>query len=81
MMRRNTLLETRWFPENKAARITVQRITEVINRRRKTRAFEGDGTAAAASDILRKVTGAERIANSQLTIFVCDQCHQTRPAR
>jgi hypothetical protein len=31
--------------------ITVQRITEVINRRRKTCAFEGVCAAAAASDM------------------------------
>jgi hypothetical protein len=47
-------------------RITVQRITEVINRRRKARAFEGVGTAAAVSDICGKITGAEAVANSQL---------------
>jgi hypothetical protein len=65
-MRRNTPSETSELLENKAVRITVQRITEVINRRRKTRAFEGGGTAAAVSDICGKITGVEAVANSQL---------------
>jgi hypothetical protein len=49
-----------------AARITVQRITEVISRRRKTFAFEGVGAGAAASDIAEKLAGAAAVANSQL---------------
>src|ERR1035438_9204483 len=49
-----------------AVRITVQRITVVINRRRKIFAFEGVGAAATASDIRGKITGAGAVANSQL---------------
>jgi hypothetical protein len=56
--------------ENNAAMITVQRITEVINRRKKTCAFEGDGAAAAVSDIRAKIAGTEPVANSQLAVFV-----------
>jgi hypothetical protein len=67
MMRRNTPSETSELLENKAVRITVQRITEVTNRRRKTRAVEGD-EAAAASDIFGKIAGAGWIANSQFAV-------------
>jgi hypothetical protein len=69
MMRRNTPSETSELPENKAARITVQRITEVISRRRKIAAFEGVWAGAAASDIRAKIAGAEPIANSQLALW------------
>ena len=65
-MRTNTPVEINALPENKAVIITVQRITEVINRRRKTRPFEGDEAAAAVSDIRAKIAGAGWIANSQL---------------
>ena len=41
MMTRNTPSETSGLFENNAAMMTVQRITEVINRRKKTRALEG----------------------------------------
>ena len=51
MMRRNTPSEISELPENIAAMITVQRITVVINRRRKTCALEGVWAGAAASDI------------------------------
>ena len=61
-----TLSEISALPENSAARITVQRITEVINRRRKTFAFEGEGTAGAVADIRCKIAGAAPVANSQL---------------
>ena len=53
------------FSENKAARITVQRITVVINRRRNTCAFEGVGAVPAASDMRRKIAGRTVIANSE----------------
>jgi hypothetical protein len=66
MMRRNTPSETSELVENKAAMITVQRITEVINRRRRIFAFEGVWAGATASDILVKIAGAAAIANSQL---------------
>jgi hypothetical protein len=49
-----------------AARTTVQRITVVISRRKKTFAFVGVWAGAAASDIARKIAGAAAIANSQL---------------
>ena len=67
MMRRNTPLETRRFSENKAARITVQRITVVINRRRNTCAFEGVGAVPAASDMRRKIAGRAAIANTHFS--------------
>jgi hypothetical protein len=51
-----------------AARITVQRITVVINRRRKIFAFEGVWASTTASDIRGKITGAAGIANSQLPL-------------
>jgi len=51
-----------------AVRITVQRITVVINRRRKIFAFEGVGAAATASDIRGKISGASGLANSQLPV-------------
>ncbi len=64
MSSRKTPLEINSLRENIAARITVQRITVVINRRRKIFAFEGVGTAA--SDIRSKLTGVGTVANSQL---------------
>ena len=60
----NTPLETNVLPENKAAIITVQRITEVINRWRNTCAFEGVGAVSAASDMRRKIAGATGVANT-----------------
>jgi hypothetical protein len=67
-MRRNTPSETSELLENKAAMITVQRITEVINRRRKIAAFEGVWAGAAASDISRKLAGVAALANSQFAV-------------
>jgi len=66
MMTRNTPSETSGLFENNAAMMTVQRITEVINRRKKTRALEGGVAGAAVSDIRAKVTGGAPVANSQL---------------
>jgi hypothetical protein len=66
-MRRNTPSETSELLENKDAMITVQRITEVINRRRKIFAFEGVWAGAATSDIHGKIAEVCPVANSQLT--------------
>ena len=49
--------------ENKAAMTTVQRITEVISRRRKTFAFEGVLARTTVSDIPAKLTSVGAIAN------------------
>jgi hypothetical protein len=58
--------ETIALLESRATRITVQRITVVISRRKKTFAFEGVWAGAAASGISRKLTGPAAVANSQL---------------
>ena len=47
MRRMQTPSEISTLPENNATRITVQRITVEISRRKKTCAFEGVGAAAA----------------------------------
>ncbi len=67
MSSKKTPLEINSLRENIAARITVQRITVVISRRRKIFAFEGVGTAT--SDIRSKLTGGGFVANSQLPHF------------
>ena len=51
MMRMKTPLEMRVLVENKAAMMTVQRTTEVINRRRNTFDFEGVWVATTTSDM------------------------------
>jgi hypothetical protein len=66
----NTPSETSELLENKAAMITVQRITVVISRRRKTCAREGDGTGAVVSDIRAKIAGMAPVANSQLAAAI-----------
>jgi hypothetical protein len=61
-----TPLATNWCLENRAVMTTVQRITVVINRRKKTFAFEGVWVAAATSDIRAKIAGTVAVANSHL---------------
>jgi hypothetical protein len=56
MMRMNTPLEIRVLLENKAAMMTVQITTEVINRRRNTFDFEGVWAATTALDMRAKVS-------------------------
>ena len=51
MISRKSPLEINALLENNPARITVQRITVVINRRKNTCALEGVWAAAAASDM------------------------------
>jgi hypothetical protein len=63
MMRMKTPSEISRLLENKAARITVQRITVVISRRRNTRAFEGVWATTAVSDISKRLSGEAVVAN------------------
>src|SRR5208283_1660930 len=66
MMRMKTPLEISSLLENKAMRITVQRITVVINRRINTCAFEGVWAASAASDM--RPENSRRGGNCQFRI-------------
>jgi hypothetical protein len=62
----NTPLEIRGLVENKAAMMTVQRTTEVNNRRRNIFDFEGVWAATTTSDM--QVKGSKRTGDCQLPI-------------
>ena len=66
MMRMKTPPEISRLLENKASRITAQRITVVINRRRNTRAFEGVWATTAVSDM--RPENSKRSGNCQFRI-------------
>src|ERR1035437_2194575 len=66
MMRMKTPSEISRLLENKAARITVQRITVVINRRRNTRAFEGVWATTGVSDMRPENSKGDRNCQHRL---------------
>src|SRR5579859_1126160 len=79
MISRKSPLEIIALLENNPARITVQRITVVINRRRNTCALEGVWAAAAASDM--RAEGSKHGGKCQHRLLYCSADWQSAVSR